>query len=167
MSYARDSELKTRNTSDAYQSTNEFDYTSVCSFISMLQVTTIQKIIHSVAVGHTVLLCQTDKIHESFYDLFNQRFRSINDPKRGTQLFANIAIGAHSKPCRVDPKFQCFIVIDERELEHCPSPFLNRFEKYYLDHRSLFELQLNELPPCLRILVQRAYIQVNFTVISL
>lgn len=109
-----------------------------------------------------MLLFQTDKIHESFYDLFNQRFRSIRDPKdeKKTQYFANIAIGAHSKPCRVDPKFECLIVIDEAEVEKCPPPFLNRFEKYYLDHKSLLQLQLEHLPPCLSILLQRAKIQV-------
>ena len=37
-----------------------------------LQVNTIAQIRHSVAEGHTVLLSQTDEIHESFYDLFNQ-----------------------------------------------------------------------------------------------
>ena len=137
-----------------------------CSYeydaLSLLQVTTIQKVIHSVAAGHTVLLFQTDKIHENFYDLFNQRFRSIRDQKTKNkiQYFANIAIGAHSKPCRVNPKFECFIVIDEAELKKCPSPFLNRFEKYYLDHKSLLELQLRHLPPCLKILLQRAKIQV-------
>lgn len=124
-----------------------------------LQIITIQKIIHSVAAGHMILMCQTDKIHESFYDLFNQTFRSIKGDQ-GHQDFANIAIGAHSKPCRVDPNFLCFIVIDETELQHCPSPFLNRFEKYYLDHKSILELKLNELPPCLGILMRRVYIQV-------
>ena len=57
--------------------------------------------------GHTILMSQTDEIHESFYDLFNQHFRSIEDPKHGTPFYANIATGTHSKPCHVDPKFQC------------------------------------------------------------
>ena len=116
---------------------------------------------HSVAVGHTILMCQTDEIHESFYDLFNQRFNSIKDPKYGTRYYTNIALGAHSKLCRVHPKFQCIVVIKKSEVEHTPPPFLNRFEKYYLTHRSLLETVLNKIPPNLRILLEAAHNKVS------
>ena len=139
------------------------------SLATYIQVTTVHQIIHSVAAGHTILMCQTDKIHECFYDLFNQRFRSIGISKSKDQsknqqsvlYFANIAIGAHSKPCQVDPKFQCFIILDKDELKYCPSPFLNRFEKYYLCHKSLFYVTKEKAPPCLRVLLQDVYDQVN------
>ena len=133
--------------------------------IFFVQVRTIAQIRHSVAMGHTILMCQTDEIHESFYDLFNQRFRSIEDPKHGTRYYTNIAIGAHSKPCPVDPNFQCVVVIKESEVEHTPPPFLNRFEKYYLTHRNLLETVLSNMPPCLRILLQTAYSKVSVTTI--
>ena len=106
-------------------------------------------------------MCQTDEIHENFYDLFNQRFRSIEDPECGTRYYANIAIGAHSKPCRVDPDFQCVVIIKESEVQNTPAPFLNRFEKYYLTHQSLLETVLNEMPPCLRILLKAAHSKVS------
>ncbi len=106
-------------------------------------------------------MCQTDEIHECFYDLFNQRFRSIDDPERGTSYYTNIAIGAHSKPCRVHPDFQCVIVIKESEVQNTPAPFLNRFEKYYLTHKSLLQNALCKMPPCLRIMIEAAYSKVS------
>ena len=112
------------------------------------------------STGHTILMCETDEIHESFYDLFNQRFRSIEDPKRGVRYYTNIAIGAHSKPCRVHPNFQCVVVIKKSEVENTPAPFLNRFEKYSLSHDGLLETTLNTLPVCLAILLNTVHIKV-------
>lgn len=110
----------------------------------------IAQIRHSVAAGHTALLCQTEDIHESFYDLFNQRFRSIKIPGEPCRYYANIAIGAHSKPCRVNPSFQCVVVVNEEDLNDMPAPFLNRFEKYYISHGNLLMSILHLLPPCLQ-----------------
>lgn len=111
----------------------------------------ISQIRHSVAVGHTVVLSQTDDIHESFYDVFNQRFRCIKAPDETLcQYYANIAIGAHSKPCRVNPMFQCIVIVKEEDLTETPTPFLNRFEKYYLSHKNLLKsVSHNLLPPFL------------------
>jgi hemicentin len=120
---------------------------------SQLQkINTIAAIRHSAIVGHTVVMSQTDDIHESFYDLFNQRFRMIDDPKLGPRYYANIAIGAHLKPCRVHQDFQCVIVIRKSEIKNTPAPFLNRFEKYYISHRTLLDTSLNHLPPCMKII---------------
>ena len=66
------------------------------------KINTIAAIRHSVMEGHTVIMTQTDDIHESFYDLFNQRFRRIDNPE-GARYYTNIAIGAHHKPCRLIP----------------------------------------------------------------
>ena len=120
------------------------------------QVNTIAAIRHSVIEGHTVVMTQTDDIHESFYDLFNQRFRRIDDPQEGTRYYTNIAIGAHTKPSRVDPNFQCVVVIKKSEVKNTPAPFLNRFEKYCITHHSLLEEALFHLPPCIRIIVEAA-----------
>jgi len=103
-----------------------------------------------------VIMSQTDDIHESFYDLFNQHFRRIDDPKRSPRYFTNIAIGAYTKPSRVNQDFQCIVVIKESEIKNTPAPFLNRFEKYFLSHTDLLDLVLDALPPCLKVLVIRA-----------
>ena len=119
-------------------------------------VNTIAAIRHSAFQGHTVVLSQTDDIHESFYDLFNQRFRRINDPelKQGARYYANIAIGSHSKPCRVDPNFQCVVVMKKSEVMTTPGPFLNRFEKYLISHESLLQSMLQHFPPYMATMIQ-------------
>ena len=119
---------------------------------------TISAIRHSAIEGHTVILSQTDDIHESFYDLFNQRFRKINNPnpELSPLYYANIAIGAHLKPCRVHPNFSCIVVVKQAEVETTPAPFLNRFEKYYISHETLLDAVLSHLWPCLRIILQTA-----------
>ena len=118
-----------------------------------MQINTIAAIRHSAIAGHTVIMSQTDDIHESFYDLFNQHFRRIDDPERGPRYFTNIAIGAHLKPSRVDQDFQCIVVVKESEVKNTPAPFLNRFEKYYISHTNLLNLVLGALPPCLKVIV--------------
>ena len=125
------------------------------------QINTIAAIRHSAVEGHTVIMSQTDDIHESFYDLFNQHFRRIDDPEDGPRYFANIAIGAHSKPSRVHQNFQCIVVLKESEIPLTPAPFLNRFEKYFISHRNLLELVLNDLPPCLRVMVDSVHEKVR------
>ena len=100
---------------------------------------------------------QTDEIHESFYDLFNQRFHIINDPKTNKcHCYASVAIGAHSKPCEVHPNFKCIVVIRKQDLGQTPKPFLNRFEKYLLSHKTVYEELLFLQPPCLCSVIQVA-----------
>ena len=103
-------------------------------------------------------MSQTNNIHESFYDLFNQRFRRIyvDNSDQDPRCYANIAIGAHSKPCRIHKDFVCIVVVQQSEIEDTPAPFLNRFEKYYISHETLLQTAMIHLPPCVRIIVQTA-----------
>jgi hypothetical protein len=114
------------------------------------KIDTIAAIRHSAVEGHTVVMSQTDSVHESFYDLFNQRFRCIDDPVKGPRYYTNIAIGAHSRPCRIHPNFQCVVVLKKTEVRQTPAPFLNRFEKYCINHSMLLETALAPLPPLLK-----------------
>lgn len=107
-------------------------------------------------------MMQTDAIHESFYDLFNRRFHRI-DAKTGPRYYANIAIGAHIKPCRVHPNFECVLIVKESEVEGIPPPFLNRFEKYFLSHEQVLESALAHLSPCLAITLKTALEKVSVT----
>ena len=111
-------------------------------------------------------MCQTDRIHECFYDLFNQRFRTIPYVEGKTQYYVNIALGAFAKLCRVDPQFQCIILLKKSELKQAPAPFLNRFEKYSITHESLLNIVMNyNLPPCLKIVVSTVYTEVSYHVV--
>lgn len=120
------------------------------------KINAIAAIRHSAIEGHTVVMSQTDDIHESFYDLFNQRFRRIDDPKKGPRYYTNIAIGAHLKPSRVHHEFQCIVVMKKTEIEDTPAPFLNRFEKYLITHSNLLETALSSLNPCFVEIIQAA-----------
>ena len=107
-------------------------------------------------------MAQTDSIHECFYDLFNQRFRQIAD-SNGPRYYANVAIEAHSKLCRVHPNFQCVVVVKQSDVMTTPAPFLNRFEKYYLNHHALFDIALGGLPPCMAIVINTVKEKVSTT----
>ena len=109
-------------------------------------VNTIAAIRHCAGEGHTVIMCQTNDIHASFYDLFNQKFKKI-ESSNSSSYFCNIAIGAHSQPSRVDPNFQCVIIIRKSDVKDTPGPLLNRFEKYLISHKDILNSSLSKLPP--------------------
>ena len=100
-----------------------------------------------------MLLLHTDDVQESFYDVFNRRFRCvyIRDENR---YYANISCGTHSKMSRIHPQFRCTVVLKESELKNTPIPFLNRFEKYYLSHSILLSIAQDTLPPTVRFIMK-------------
>ena len=93
---------------------------------------------------------QTEEIHESFYELFNQRFRYLDIPEKGLKFFTNISNGAHTKLCRVDPNFQCVVVVKKSMVESVPPAFLNRFEKFSIEYHTLLGDLLCKLAPNLQ-----------------
>ena len=106
-------------------------------------------------------MLQTEKIHESFYELFNQRFRVLDDPQKGLRLFTNVSIGAHTKPCRINSQFQCIVVVKKSELEYTPQAFLSRFEKFFFSYNVLYNSVTNSKPPNMRIIVSTLFDKVN------
>lgn len=129
------------------------------------KINAIAAIRHSAIEGHTVVMSQTDDIHESFYDLFNQRFRRIDDPKKGPRYYTNIAIGAHLKPSRVHHKFQCIVVVKKSEIKDTPAPFLNRFEKYLITHSNLLDTALSQMDPCFVEIIKAAKDKVSDSIL--
>ena len=154
----------------------------------IVQLNTIADIRHSAMKGETVLLSQADEIHENFYDMFNQHFMCVTRLKQRLQgededvesngddsegelclerlFYTNVAMGAHIKPSRVDPAFQCIVVIKQSEVANTPAPFLNRFEKYTLSHAIMLEDLLQGYPSHLRNLLENAMDKVCHTVLS-
>lgn len=109
------------------------------------QINAISAVKWAAEQGELVVLSQTESINESFYDLFNQHFRKYEDKRSGTITFhANVAVGAHSRRCRVSPGFQCIVHLTLSQLQTAPAPFLNRFEKYRLTHADLLESHLRQ-----------------------
>jgi len=85
--------------------------------------------------GLTIVLSQTEQVHESFYDLFNQNFRSFKNRDGQISHYANIAIGGISRRSLVHQSFQCIVHIKQSSIEDVPAPFLNRFEKFCVELR--------------------------------
>lgn len=114
---------------------------------------------------------QTEDIHESFYDLFNLRFRWIEDSHGATQFYTNVASGAHIKPCRVHQNFQCLILLKEADVPDTPSPFLNRFEKFRITHEGILAAALDQLPQGFKAVVktsiEKVVLLVHYLLISL
>lgn len=126
---------------------------------------TVSTICHSITKGHTVILCQTDEINESFYELFNLRYRCVDDPKQGRLYYANVAVGPYIKPCRVDRRFQCIVLLHEEELPIMPAPFLNRFEKYHITYGNMLDSALGALPYGWRSLIKAVNMKVSINFI--
>ena len=82
---------------------------------------------YSALQGITAILSQTEPVNESFYDLFNQHFRSLRNRDGEISLYANIAVGGISRRSLVRPSFQCIVHVRNSEIEDVPAPFLNRF----------------------------------------
>ena len=84
------------------------------------------------AAGETIFLMHTSSIHGSFYDLFNQRYKTDRNKDGKLQFFTNLAIGAFSRPCQVndEPSFQCLVHLPLRSWKKTSLAFKSRFEKY-------------------------------------
>ena len=124
-------------------------------------MSTIAEIIHAAENGHTIIMFQTDKIHESFYELFNQHFRIINDPQKGIKLFTNVSIGGHTKPCYVRSSFRCVVVVKKSQLKYVPQAFLGRFEKFFFSYNALCNSICETKPPNFKIIIHTVFQKVR------
>ena len=141
---------------DASDSKQQFKVLKLSNFpedTGVQQVSILSQVKWAAEKGETVLLSQTEVINESFYDLFNQHFRRFEDKsKSGTAevvYHTNIAVGAHSRRCKVDPNFNCIVHLTLPELQLAPAPFLQRFEKYRITQTHLLESYLHHRCPLL------------------
>ena len=103
--------------------------------------------------SNRVILSRADPVHECFYDLFNQNFRSLRNRDGALIFYSNIAIGGVSRRSKVHPDFECIVHVRGCDVPSLPAPFLNRFEKYRIDIKSARCHFTRELPTVKRILV--------------
>ncbi|XP_065188616.1 uncharacterized protein LOC135819351 isoform X2 [Sycon ciliatum] len=94
----------------------------------------------------TIVLVETRRVHGSLYELLNQTFRVIHNDG-GRHIYANIAVGATTYPCRVNPHFQCVVILKHTEMEDSPTPFLSRFSKFVLRPMDAMQYALNNVDP--------------------
>ncbi|CAG9330731.1 unnamed protein product [Blepharisma stoltei] len=90
-------------------------------------------IILYMSTGRTVILKGMDQIYTALYDLFNQHFQWS-----GPSRYCKVALSStNNSYCFVHPNFYTIVFLDEEEAKESDPPFLNRFEKHYLDINSL------------------------------
>ncbi|CAF4999030.1 unnamed protein product, partial [Rotaria sp. Silwood1] len=94
--------------------------------------------------GKTILMVNTERIHGSLYDVFNQNF-SIMATYDTRKIFSKVAIGPKTIDVVVHEDFQCIIHVKRNEVIHIPAPFLSRFQKYSLSVNDFYRIQLKRL----------------------
>jgi hypothetical protein len=95
--------------------------------------------------GKTILMVNTERIHGSLYDVFNQNF-SIMATDDTRKIFSKVAIGPKTIDVVVHEDFQCIIHVKRNEVKQIPAPFLSRFQKYSLSVNDFYRIQLERLP---------------------
>lgn len=109
------------------------------------------------------MIYHAEEIQEYFYDLFNQHFTCIKSTiNEGEKFFySNVAIGPVIKPTRVNPYFNCAMIISQSEVPHTERPFLNRFEKFLLSHEVLLKESLSKQCQTIKILFEKVRYNVS------
>ena len=101
---------------------------------------TLSDIIRYMERGISIVLHDMDCAYSSLYDLFNQNFSK----SRADRKFCRIALGAQFNPrCFVHEDFKAIVFIDQDDesLKTVDAPFLNRFEKHYIELKQIVEVQ--------------------------
>jgi hypothetical protein len=88
-----------------------------------------------ISMGYTVIMKNLDSLYGGLYDLFNQRYQTING-----RNCCHLYYGQTKHTVEVHPSFKCIVLLDHSSSPDnnngieavCPAPFLNRFEKYYI-----------------------------------
>ncbi|CAF4371138.1 unnamed protein product, partial [Didymodactylos carnosus] len=95
--------------------------------------------------GKTISMINTQRIHGSLYDVFNQNF-SIMATGETRKIFSKVAIGPKTLDVPVHEDFQCIVHIKLSDFKDIPAPFLSRFQKYSLSIEDFYRIQLEKLP---------------------
>ena len=75
-----------------------------------------------------LILKDLDSVYGSLYDLLNKNYVTI-----GTRKKCRIPVSHINLFCDVHDKFKCIVILDEHKLLRADPPFLNRFEKQFVD----------------------------------
>ena len=103
----------------------------------VVKSTLISNIKHAMLEGKTLFLMHTAPIHGSLYDLLNQHFTPMQKRDGSIAYYANVAIGSYSRPCQVHKDFR--LIVHKPENVMAPPPFYNRFEKYLLTVKNMWD----------------------------
>ena len=74
-------------------------------------------------------------LYDNLYDLFNQTFAIA-----GRKKYCRIALSSIYNPrCFVNDHFYCVILLNAKDIEKSDPPFLNRFEKHFIQIEKLIQ----------------------------
>ena len=98
----------------------------------------------AIELGRTVVLVNAAPMYSSLYDVLNKHYTGI---ETGGQLafYANIGIGAYSRPCRVHEDSRIVVYMALHDLPSVERPFIARFETYRLSVFDVLEEALLDL----------------------
>ena len=104
----------------------------------------LNEIITCMEEGYLVIMHGLENLYQSFYDLFNQNYVEL-----GAKKFCRIAIGADAIRGKVHSNFKAIVIAENKNIidpdeQNYDPPLLNRFEKQYLDVKSLLSFEENE-----------------------
>ncbi|ETO05001.1 hypothetical protein RFI_32395, partial [Reticulomyxa filosa] len=71
----------------------------------------LNKIIDCMDTGKTVILHNLKSIHESLYDMLNQRYQT----RPSGNVYCRVALGTESRDCFVHENFKCVIVVQKED----------------------------------------------------
>ena len=77
----------------------------------MLFFDNLSEIMNCMRAGKTVILYNLNEIHESLYDMLNQRYTKHTSGR----LYCRVALGAESRACYVDHKFKCIVIAHKND----------------------------------------------------
>ena len=101
----------------------------------------INKLKNSIENGNLVIIKNLEKLYPSLYYLFNQSYEIKNNHK-----YIKISYGSsYSKYYKLNEKFRVVILLNEKELKENDPPFLNRFEKYFINIDMFLDQNLIDL----------------------
>eukprot|EP00118_Oscarella_pearsei_P018100 m.183495 g.183495 ORF g.183495 m.183495 type:complete len:3839 (+) comp39307_c0_seq2:3960-15476(+) len=119
------------------------NYPGDCSSLHDAKV--LSNVRYAIESPCTAVLVNTGRIHGSLYDLLNQTYRFISGSRSDVsspEVFANIATGASTYPCRVNAEFRCVVLVKQNDIAHIPAPFLSRFSKFRLSAEDFLQYQM-------------------------
>ena len=94
--------------------------------------------------GKTIVMVNTNRVHGSLYDVFNQNF-SIMATGDTRKIFSKVAIGSKTMDVVVHENFQCLVHVKRSEMVDLPAPFLSRFQKFSLNINDFYQIQAAKL----------------------
>jgi hypothetical protein len=106
----------------------EGDFISNGTYTESYTTRVLMEIISHAETPITLVMRRMNHLYDNLYDLFNQNF-AIS----GRKKYCRIALSSiYSPRCVVHDHFYCVILLNAKDVDISDPPFLNRFQKHYI-----------------------------------